>query len=76
MQDPELSGLHRQVVDEDGVEDDPADGEQPEGGPIARGEDRQLDRHVVDPHRDQRRRGKPSQRRDLSPHMPEGQQPQ
>jgi hypothetical protein len=72
----ELAGLDRDVVDEDRAEHDPANREEPEGGPVGGGRGGRLDRHPEDHDRDQQRGAQPGQGRDvrLDPQQP--QQPQ
>ena len=72
----ELPGPDRDVVDEDGVEDDPPDGEEPEHCPVERGGHRHRPGHVVHRDGDQERRGESEQRRDMGLHVKEGQRPE
>jgi hypothetical protein len=58
----ELPGLDRDVVDEDGVQHDPADGEQAEGSAVDRARARHLPGHAVDEDRRRQRREEAQQR--------------
>ena len=44
----EVAGLHRDVVEQHGVEDGPADGQQPEAGAVDEGHRRLVPVHAVD----------------------------
>jgi hypothetical protein len=48
-----VPGLDGQVVDPDGVDDDPQDREEPEGRALGGAEQRLVDRHRVEGDRDQ-----------------------
>jgi hypothetical protein len=50
---PTSSGLHRDVVEEDHMQDDPADRHEAEERAIGRGRERHRCRHVVDKDRGQ-----------------------
>src|SRR5215213_447143 len=69
----ELAGLDGDVVDEDGAEHDPADREQPEGGPVGGGGDGRLRRHPEHHHGHQQRGGQPGEggQVGLDPQQPE-----
>ncbi len=55
----EVARLHRDVIHEDGSEDDPADGQEPIGSTIGRSSQGELRRHPVHEDRDGKRREEP-----------------
>jgi len=72
----ELPGADGDVVDEDRVEHDPADGHESEGRPVERRGDRHRPRHLVDEEGDEERRGEAEEGRDVGLHVEEGQRSQ
>ena len=73
----EITRLHGDVVDEDGAQDDPADGQQPVGRAVGRGrQERELRRHPVDEDRDGERRGKAQDGGPVRLYVSEPQEPQ
>ena len=62
LDDAELAGFDRQVVQEDRVDDDPADWQQPVRRAVDRRRRGGRRRHAVDHHRDRERRHEPGQR--------------
>ena len=58
-----MAGLHRQVVDPDGIDDDPHDREEPEGGTEQPAVHGVADRHGIRGHRHYQGDGEPDDRR-------------
>src|SRR4028118_573341 len=70
----EEAGVHDDVVDKDGVYDDPDDGEEAEADPEQRRVERQPQRHLVDDHGDDERDDERDERGPLGRHPDAGQQ--
>ena len=73
LDDLEFAGLHGHVVHPHRRDHDPDDGEQPEGGAVERGTDRQGNRHIPHRHRDDQRTDEACRRRDVAFGLPDGQ---
>ena len=65
LDDLELAGLDREVVEEDRVENDPADRQQAVGGAVERRRRRGPERHAVDEDRHGQRGDQPGERREV-----------
>jgi hypothetical protein len=74
LQDGELAGLDRELVDEDRVEDEPADGQEAERGAVAGGGEGERGRHAVGEDRDGEGDAEGDEGRDVRAHVPESQQ--
>ena len=69
LQDLELPGAHRDVVEKDRVEHDPADGEEPKRSSVARRGKRERRRHPEAEDRDEQRRGETQERGSMRCHV-------
>ena len=76
LQDRELSRVHRQVVEKEGIDEDPSDREQTEKSSVSRRCQGQLGRHVIDADGQKSGGDESSQGSQLGPDMSEGQQSQ
>mgnify|MGYP000362506239 CR=1 FL=1 len=76
LKDGELAGFNGELVDEDRVEDQPADGQQAEGGAIAGGREGERGGHTVGEDRGREREEECRDRGEMRADVPEGEQPE
>ncbi len=74
--DLEIAGLDGHVIQEDGAQDDPADGEEPVSSSHEGGGDGELGRHAEDQDGDAKRSGQSGQGSPVSHYMAEREKPE
>jgi hypothetical protein len=74
LQHRKLPRVDRELIDEDRVDDEPADGKKSKRGAVRGGGQGKWRRHAVHPHRNPDRDDQCDERGDVGPHMPEREQ--